>query len=454
MISALIVADDLTGAHASAATLRGSAAPASVAVVAAEATCDQREMLAGLADIVVLDTGTRNTGRARAVEAVREALGQWWPAAHVAKRIDSTLRGHIGAEVGCVVRELARLSGRRVLGLVCPAHPSAGRTTVGGRQRLHGLRLNASSGSQAAIEPLNRSRILPLLRADGGLRGSEVNLAAVRRGADQELAAALRDGLDVVVFDSETPDDVDRLAATCAAFAERHPDLVVVSVDPGPFTERLYHHREVAGLDVYRAGDPDAKLGTTSRCDVPVLAVVGSASDLTRRQVRTLMDRRTTWPVGVVDLAPSGARVVRSAGDVVRELAEAAEAAKPGEAILVTTVDEHGLDADPSLSESLPRILGQVVRSFLESARVAGLVLTGGDVAAGVLASLDAVGVRPVVELAPLAVQGTMLGGPWSGLPLVTKGGLVGDDETLLRCVNHLAAGATSSAQARPVPLT
>jgi D-threonate/D-erythronate kinase len=44
----------------------------------------------------------------------------------------------------------------------------------------------------------------------------------------------------------------------------------------------------------------------------------------------------------------------------------------------------------------------------------------------------------------PLAVCGSLVGGPWDGLPIVTKGGLVGDAGTTVACLTHLRREADS----------
>jgi uncharacterized protein YgbK (DUF1537 family) len=41
-------------------------------------------------------------------------------------------------------------------------------------------------------------------------------------------------------------------------------------------------------------------------------------------------------------------------------------------------------------------------------------------------------------EVAPLCPRGTVAGGPWSGLSVITKGGLIGDDRTLAALVDDL----------------
>ncbi|WP_053207648.1 four-carbon acid sugar kinase family protein [Jiangella muralis] len=428
MISVLVVADDLTGAHASAESMRGPGGAVSV-VVSSEVTDAQRDAVADLAAVVVCSTGTRNASPEPAAEAVRAVVRRWWPASLVSKRIDSTLRGPIGSELGALVRELAVLSGRRVIALACPAHPDAGRVTLAGRQHLHGVPLDASADSRAEIEPLDRSGVLPSLTADGGLRGTEVRLATVRAGAarcGKAVDAALDDGLDLVVFDSETVDDVERVAECARRLITERPDVLVVTVDPGPLTTRLYRIVEA----------------TPAAPAAPVLAVIGSASELTRRQLARLAESRPTRPVSVLECSATAGVTLRGVVDVVRELTEAAAAATPGSVLVLTSMTDGGGRLDPAISQHVPVILGEVVQLFLASRPVTGLLLTGGDVAAGVLTRLGASGVRPAAEVEPLAVRGVVMGGPWSGLPVVTKGGLVGQEETLLHCIEQLSRGS------------
>lgn len=438
MISVLVVADDLTGAHASAESLRGPAGAVSV-VVSSAVTDAQRDAVADLATVVVCSTGTRSAAPEPAAEAVRAAVRRWWPAALVSKRIDSTLRGPIGAELGALVRELAVLSGRRVLALACPAHPAAGRSTLAGRQHLHGVPLDASAGSRAEIEPLDRSGVLPSLTAGGGLRGAEVHLATVRADAarlGKAVDAALDDGLDLVVLDGETVDDVERVARCARRLIAERPDVLVVTVDPGPLTAHVHRLVET----------------TPAAPAAPILAVVGSASDLTRRQLARLARSRPVRPVPVVAGPAAGGAALRAAGDVVDELTAAAAAATPGTVLVLTSLTTGGDGRlDPAISRHVPAVLGEVVQLFLASRPVAGLVLTGGDVAAGVLARLGASGVRPAAEVEPLAVRGVVVGGAWSGLPIVTKGGLVGGEETLLNCVEQLSRGSPGPALPRRV---
>jgi uncharacterized protein YgbK (DUF1537 family) len=89
-------------------------------------------------------------------------------------------------------------------------------------------------------------------------------------------------------------------------------------------------------------------------------------------------------------------------------------------------------------AEEIPRVLARAVRRALESHGVDGILATGGEVSAALIGELEARGVAVSGEVEPLAVAGSLVGGPWAGLQLVTKGGLVGDAGTVLACVEHL----------------
>ena len=78
------------------------------------------------------------------------------------------------------------------------------------------------------------------------------------------------------------------------------------------------------------------------------------------------------------------------------------------------------------------------MRRNLEEHPVDGIFTTGGDVTAALLAELGSHGLEISDEVVPLAVAGTVVGGPWDGLPVVTKGGLVGDADTTVACLDHL----------------
>src|SRR5437667_157667 len=148
----IIVADDLTGA-CDAGTLFAGKAPVPVTVwpdppVAAE--------------VAVVDTESRRLDRAAATDRVSDAAAQRAGATSWFKKIDSTLRGHVGAEIVALLQAT-----RTPSAVACPAFPSAGRTVLDRVLRVDGT-------AAAHVVDVIRSESdrplawIPLAEVDGG----------------------------------------------------------------------------------------------------------------------------------------------------------------------------------------------------------------------------------------------------------------------------------------------
>ena len=77
-------------------------------------------------------------------------------------------------------------------------------------------------------------------------------------------------------------------------------------------------------------------------------------------------------------------------------------------------------------------------RSRRSGHRCLGVVVSGGHTAACLTTELRARGIRASGEVRPLCGAGTLLGGDWDGLRMITKGGLVGDPVTLTALVTSI----------------
>ncbi|MCL9826320.1 four-carbon acid sugar kinase family protein [Ralstonia solanacearum] len=121
----LILADDLSGA--------ADCAVAGVRAGLRSAVMLRADGAPPAADVLALDTDTRRAG---APDAAARQLAAWQalarPATRLYKKIDSTLRGNVAAEVAALVPVAG-------LAVVAPAFPAAGRTTRNARQWLHGV---------------------------------------------------------------------------------------------------------------------------------------------------------------------------------------------------------------------------------------------------------------------------------------------------------------------------
>jgi D-threonate/D-erythronate kinase len=83
--------------------------------------------------------------------------------------------------------------------------------------------------------------------------------------------------------------------------------------------------------------------------------------------------------------------------------------------------------------EAIAGQLAEATRRRLEEASVATLVLTGGATAYSVCRALRVSAIRLATELEPGLALGTLVGGPFAGLSVITKSGGFGDADTLVR---------------------
>jgi uncharacterized protein YgbK (DUF1537 family) len=421
MADVLVVADDLTGANAAAAGFARDGLRA-VTASAVERADVVAEMVPRF-DVVVATTDSRHAAPEVAAERVVRVVRAGWPARLVCNRIDTTLRGNVGATTRALLDEVAALSGRRVVVLCAPAHPAADRHTIGGTQLLAGRRLEETEVARDPRSPMHTSDVVEILGQQATLRSAGLAVPVVT-GATAQLVetirSALADGVEVVVADATTEDHLQRIAEAAVAAADGS-DVVWVTCDPGPASLAM---ARALGL---RASAPGA----------PLLAVSGSATELTRSQLgqlaldaRVQVHRAVTGPDDAVPDVDACAALVDES---------LARAGADEVVVLATVLDESDLrPVDADAAAAIPRALARAVRRALESTRVDGIFSTGGDVTAALLAELGAHGLEISDEVVPLAVAGTLVGGPWDGLQVVTKGGLVGDAGTTVACIEHL----------------
>jgi D-threonate/D-erythronate kinase len=430
--SVLVVADDVTGANAAAA---GFARQGLRAVVIGE---DQpRSTLAEFAprfDVLVATTGSRHRPPAQAAAGVTALIEAGWPVRLVSNRIDTTLRGNVGPSTAAALAAVRGLTGRRALALCAPAHPAAGRQTVGGQQLLGGVRLEETELRYDQGSPITHSDVAGLVTGGTGLAPAHLPLQAVT-GPPSELVravrAAIEAGADVLIADALTEDHLDRVARAAVTATRGREDLVWVAVDSGPGALAL---ARALGIGV---GEEDRSL--------PVLALSASATELTRAQLRRLRMDVTVHVVeprfhaaGPLDVAATAAALTGALG-----------AARTHEAVLLATVlDRSDLRPfGPEGAAALTRDLADAAHQALRARPVGGVYITGGDMTAALLAALGARGLDVDREVVPLAVSGALVGGAWDGLPVVTKGGLIGDAATATACVRLLQQTARANSR-------
>ncbi|HWR49583.1 MAG TPA: four-carbon acid sugar kinase family protein [Bryobacteraceae bacterium] len=276
------------------------------------------------ADVVVLSTATRRDSPATAQAKVARACERLAQTGHelIYKKIDSTLRGNVAAEIeACGAVEA----------WVTPAYPALG------RQFIHG---------QLFI-----------------------------KGAPQRVRLESQPGLRV--FDAVTQEDLEAVARH--AFAEPQRPLLAGSAG--------------LAIEVAKAlGCPEARDPAILGRRGPAVLYIGSTHAATVAQVASLRGSRDPHTYRIVP--------VRS------------------------------LDGE----------VGPPVARY-QARDAAGLIVTGGDTAALVCRVLKVRGIRLIREILPGIPYGRLLGGRFDGVPVITKAGGFGAENTLSVLVDALRGG-------------
>ncbi|TQN30662.1 uncharacterized protein YgbK (DUF1537 family) [Haloactinospora alba] len=427
MAQVLVVADDLTGANATGA--RFARAGMRVATV----TPEHVTSVADEYDVVVANLDSRHVSPQQAADLVTDVIEAIWPVGLVVKRTDTTLRGNVGAEVEAAWRAVRdRLpANQRVRALMVPAFPNSGRTTVDGVQMLDGTPLERTELVSDPFCPMSTSVVADILREQTDLA---VRHVPIRQVTQTMLTADLVAGEEPIVLCDALDERHLTDIAEAAAEAHRTDGTVWVAVDPGASSTQLSYALRLRGQAGARG---------------PMLAVAGSLTEVTQRQMDTLA---RSGPVKFVDIDVERLTDPRDdhAQEVARELTSQLTSAGFPELVVARALPvREGAGGTPSrraLPGRLAELVCEVVQDVHEEAGAhslpSGLYLTGGDVISSVLDELGVHAFEVGGEVLPLAVHGHLSGGPLDGTPTVTKGGLVGDDTAASECVAKLRRAA------------
>ncbi|MFD0267260.1 four-carbon acid sugar kinase family protein [Streptomyces sp. NPDC127106] len=370
-----VLADDLTSAGDGAAPFRRTGHDARILFRLPEAAAGPPR------GVTAVDLGTRVTDEETAAARARQAARLFAEADVLLKTVDSTLRGHVRAEI------LAARSGsgRRAV-IVAPAFPAEGRVTVGGVQHVRGVPVHESEFARDPVHPVRCSDLAELLP-------DAVPLGPDRAGDLPRLIGAGA----MVAYSAQQDVDLDRLVASVP-----RPDEVLWVGSPGL----------AAALARHCARDAAAPPPVTAPARRP-LVVVGSANPATRRQLAALCDR-------------ADVRAVAATDDPAATVADLSRMTAP---VLALHTPDQRLPRDTA--RALGRAMADAVRKLIEEDRVDALVLTGGETAAEVLDALGVTGLSLADEPEPGVARGTLLDPP--ALPVLIKAGGFGDDTTLVR---------------------
>ncbi|HEY9574333.1 MAG TPA: four-carbon acid sugar kinase family protein [Lachnospiraceae bacterium] len=434
-----VVADDLTGATTTGVLLARSKARTAV-FFNEKAALKSKET--GALDAVLISSNSRPLPANEAYSKVTDATNALknMGVLYFSKRIDTTLRGGVGVEIDAMLDVLENDS----IAVVVSSMPQSRRILVGGYSIIDGVALSETPVAKDVRTPVYESYVPGLLEGQSRRKVGVVGLDKVLKGKI-EIKKALKNqrekGAGIIVVDAITLDDVELIAKACVELRWN-----VLAVDPGPFTAKLAYCREL--IEKEEANIPKQ---TEEGKGKTVLAVVGSASPVTKKQIGIFCEDKRHLQVSVdakalIDGGESAQEEIKRAVSIIKDLlkenprAIVIETALHGPVLNLEEEDKvhgyaHGMSAD-----RINASLGVVVRTVLEEVgreKIAGIYATGGDTMVNVCYHLEV----ECLELIDYVIAQTDVGrmlGKYEGMPIIGKGGLTGHDNIVFEIVERL----------------
>ena len=429
-----IIADDLTGANDTGVQFARFGARTIVPLDLHDLASLRRR-----ADVLVLSTDSRGESPAvaahRAKVAAQALKRARVPAVY--KKIDSTFRGNIGAELDAILDVYPT-----PLAFIAPTFPPAGRAVQGGILTVHGVPVHRTSIGRDPVAPVRQSHLPTLLRAQSRRPVHLLALDLLRARSPQvfkAMAGWVGRESALVVVDAATPMDLRRLVRLITA--ERLPRVVAGAAGlAGALGRTLRWPRHVSCRP--------------ARITQPILVVVGSPNPTSIAQV-TELERRGTVPVIRAEPREALAGPERFRKELDRVLSKAAPELAAGHHVALTLARD-GIDAPrrsaasrrrvarlaPSASVTLSEFLGRAARDLRRRTSLGALVLCGGDIAMATCRALRADGIILGGEVQAGVPWGRLVGGECPDLPVVTKAGGFGTPEVFCAALRFLQGRA------------
>lgn len=398
----LIVADDFTGANDTGVQLKRRGVPTSV-VFSSEFIASEGSF--------VLDTESRALGPEEAAAAVRAGLKgvDLTAFGRVMKKVDSTLRGSVAAEIKAV----DELYGSELV-VFAPALPDLGRTTVGGVHLLKGIPITRTELAKDPKTPVTEDNITKLLEA--------VYDEPVTHISEDQVSAGEIDFSAGRVFTCDSATNADLRSVIQAAVATGKRTLWVG-------TAAMADH--LLGVEV----------------DVPpALAVVASVSAVSREQVNFAAGEGIPLvSVPIPELLTGEQKLETYVAQTVALLKEGKDAILASSA----SCNRAELDRSVAVGEKLnmtreqvsgytQMVMGRMTKAILEQTPISGMFLTGGDTALGFFMEARSLGSSIVTEIAVGIPMMRLSGGSFAGLKVVTKAGAFGKEDAITFALRKL----------------
>lgn len=412
-----IIADDLTGACDSGVKLLNQGYKTEVIINSTQFDAFNIESN----EAISVNTESRALSSEDAYQAVYQTTQKMKKKGYTRfyKKIDSVLRGNIGSEIDGVLDALGCN-----LAIVASALPANGRIIVDGKLNV------ITNGAETSVYVVEEN-----IRKSGKREVGNIFLETIRQSCEatqKEIRQLVKNGKEVIVFDSVTGDDLEKIAQ---ALDTLELDFVPVG------TAGLINH-----LDAFWRRDKiEGTIELPMATSLDVLLVVGTKHPSTALQVSELLTRGDVY-VAALDVDDlDEAKAKKESERLLEQLAQDRNSVLQKKALLLTTYTMLGneesrkIEYNSNISNPLiTKTITVLARQIMDSFSLNKCIVTGGDTSSSLFNDIGAQKIYLLDEPMPGIVTGSITDNSLN-LLVSTKSGGFGDASTLTNLLDYMA---------------
>jgi 2-keto-3-deoxygluconate transporter len=418
----LIIADDFTGANDTGVQFSMSHLRSIVIT-----NKDFIEKTLNDCDVLVVDTESRFDDKETAYRKTHE-LGKIVKEKNIKyiyKKLDSTFRGNIGAEISGIMDSLEINHA-----ILVPALPSYGRITKNGSVYVKGVLLAETEIADDPKTPVRESFIPKIISHQTDKKIEVINYDDVLAGEQnliQKVRQHIKNGIQVIVIDAQEKEDLDLIASAISTIKEK-----VLFVGTSGLAEYLKKHFIIV---------KEKKSN---------IIIAGSVSEVTRKQIDYAKEKLA---IMLIDINTEKLLTKEKKWEKNRIINIIKESSQKGEDIIIRSASskdivdkcfekgqEYGLDRF-QVSEIISSFLGEIARYIIQEIRINGILFTGGDTAIKAAQCLNISGTIIHDEIIPGVPYGHFAEEQYKNIIIVSKAGGFGNEDALIQVLNFLKNG-------------
>ncbi len=422
-----IIADDLTGANDTGVQFSKKGYNTFVSILEESGNI----IIPDETDVLVIDTETREIDAKAACQRLRNVLKKlnFSDKDRFYKKVDSTLRGCIGAELEEMMNFL-----KKDICIFTPTFPPHQRITIGGYLIVNGKPLGLSKYYSGDLKAGEASFVPFLLKQQTSLSIARIDFVDVAKGQGvifEKLNKLYQEGNKIIIVDAT--EEVHLKDVLNSVFKFEGSVLYAGSAGLANYFPESYNKNRSFKLNIEKTKGP-------------ILIVGGSRNPITKSQINHLKGEIDFFELNI-DIE----KILSNRKTILEHYLTHSVIIIKKEQHLVIHTDPLYNDKEKinnklmqkynlsfrELELTIRKFLGELTAKIVRNSPAGNLILTGGDIALGACSALGIQNLNIVDELLP-GIPLSIANLKNSNLKIVTKAGGFGEKDTLFKLIKKL----------------